>query len=145
MCGCTYPRVQMQPEVAVRVETHEFACLAGRRIPGEDPMIKGSLQFDAIHRIEHTGRADFVGIFVEPPALLQRIGSRAASELSDVKWARRRRHAWTPCYCSTRPVTSTPLSPDNGRMEATKPHLMRQQDRRSASSSSSLHPLLPLP
>jgi hypothetical protein len=91
-------------------------------------MIEWSLQFDAIHGIEHTGRAHFVGVLVEPPALLQRISAQAASELSDVEWARGRRiHAWTSCYCRTRPATSTPLSIHNGCMEAAKPHVIARR------------------
>ena len=100
MRGRTYSRVQVQPEVAVRVEAHEFARLASRRIPGEDPMIEWSLKFDAIHGIEHTSRADFVGILVESPTLLQHIRPLAASELTDVKRSRgRRMHAWNSRYC----------------------------------------------
>jgi hypothetical protein len=72
----------MQPKIAVRVKTHEFACLAGRGIAGEDPMIKRSLEFDAVHRVENPRRAYFVDVLVPPLSLLQRIRTLAAGEFA---------------------------------------------------------------
>src|SRR5580658_4920618 len=102
-------------------------------------MIEWSLEFDTIHRIEHTSRADFVGVLVEPPTLLQWIGALTADELIDVERARGRTiHALTPCYCKTRPVTSTHLlastlvNIDNGRMGVTKPGWSRSSPNVSA-------------
>jgi hypothetical protein len=91
-------------------------------------MIERSLKFDAIHGIEHTSRADFVGILVEPPALLQHIRALAASELTDVKRARwRRMHARNSRYCGNRTVARTALGIDNGCMDETKPHMVSRR------------------